>query len=254
MNNFKPTSTISSTFSLTGKIALVTGAGKGIGRASAALLAEAGATVIAVARTRTDLESLQAQYPQQILCWVEDVTSETFIKRVSALEQLDVLVNNVGTNKPQPLIDVQRDTLDLMLSVNVRSAFLAAQAGARIMTKQGSGSIIHMTSQMGHIGAANRTVYCMTKHALEGLSKAMAVELAAQNVRVNCVAPTFIETPLTKPMFENEAFKEEVLGKIPLNRIGKVEDVAAAVLYLASSASSMVTGDSLKVDGGWTAH
>jgi NAD(P)-dependent dehydrogenase (short-subunit alcohol dehydrogenase family) len=253
MNDFKPTSAIASTFSLTGKVALVTGAGKGIGRASAALLAEAGATVIAVARTRGDLESLQAQYPQQIQCWEEDVTNETFLQRISALEQLDVLVNNVGTNKPQPLIDVELETLDLMLLVNVRAAFLAAQAAARIMTKQGSGSIIHMTSQMGHIGAANRTVYCMTKHAIEGLSKAMAVELAAQNVRVNCVAPTFIETPLTKPMFENKAFKEEVLGKIPLNRIGKVEDVAAAVLYLASSASSMVTGDSLKVDGGWTA-
>ena len=223
MNEFAPTSTISSTFSLTGKVALVTGAGKGIGRASAALLAEAGATVIAVARTRTDLESLQAQYPQQIQCWEEDVTNETFIQRISALEQLDVLVNTVGTNKPQPLIDVQRDTLDLMLSVNVRSAFLAAQAGARIMTKQGSGSIIHMTSQMGHIGAANRTVYCMTKHAIEGLSKAMAVELAPQNVRVNCVAPTFIETPLTKPMLDNEDFRKEVLGKIPLTVLAKLK-------------------------------
>jgi NAD(P)-dependent dehydrogenase (short-subunit alcohol dehydrogenase family) len=246
--------TLQNIFSLKGKVALVTGAGKGIGRASSALLVEAGAKVIAVARTQADLDSLQKQYGEQIETWAEDVSSERFLARIAQLPQLDILVNNVGTNKPQPFIDVELEPLDLMLSLNVRSAFLAAQAAARIMVKQGSGSIIHMTSQMGHIGAANRTVYCMTKHAIEGLSKAMAVELAQFNVRVNCVAPTFIETPMTKPMLENDDFKREVLEKIPLNRIGKVEDVAAAVLYLASSASNMVTGDSLKVDGGWTAQ
>ncbi len=253
MNDFQPTATLLSTFSLSGKVALVTGAGKGIGRASAALLAEAGATVIAVARTADDLSSLETEYPGQIHGWAEDVTGDKFMQRLTALEQLDILVNNVGTNKPQPFTEVETEVLDHMLSLNVRTAFLVAQAAATIMVKQGSGSIIHMSSQMGHIGAANRTTYCMTKHAIEGLSKAMAVELAPKNVRVNCVAPTFIETPLTQPMFEDEAFKQEVLGKIPLNRIGKVADVAAAVLYLASSAANMVTGDSLKVDGGWTA-
>jgi len=246
--------TLQNIFSLKGKVALVTGAGKGIGRASSALLVEAGAKVIAVARTQADLDSLQKQYGEQIETWAEDVSSDRFLARIAQLPQLDILVNNVGTNKPQPFIDAELDALDLMLSLNVRSAFLTAQAAARIMVKQGSGSIIHMTSQMGHIGAANRTVYCMTKHAIEGLSKAMAVELAQFNVRVNCVAPTFIETPMTKPMLENDDFKREVLEKIPLNRIGKVEDVAAAVLYLASSASNMVNGDSLKVDGGWTAQ
>ena len=253
MNNDNAFNKVLNTFSLTDKIALVTGAGKGIGRASAALLADAGAKVIAVARTASDLESLQQGYSDQIEIWIEDVTSDSFLQRLSKLDQLDVLVNNVGVNKPQPFIDVEHDVLDLMLSLNVRSAFLVAQAAAKIMVIQGSGSIIHMSSQMGHIGAANRTVYCMTKHAIEGLSKAMAVELASSNVRVNTVAPTFIETPMTKPMFDNKIFLKEVLGKIPLNRIGKVEDVASAVLYLASSASNMVTGDSLKVDGGWTA-
>jgi|TARA_B110000116_G_scaffold94446_1_gene82404 NAD(P)-dependent dehydrogenase (short-subunit alcohol dehydrogenase family) len=245
--------TISEIFSLTGKTALVTGAGKGIGRACAILLAEAGATVIAVSRTESDLHELQQLCGDNIQAWVLDITDGEFIKRIASLERLDILVNNVGTNKPQPFVDVSEETLDLMLTFNVRSAFLTAQAAAKIMTKQASGSIIHMSSQMGHIGAANRTVYCMTKHAIEGLTKAMAVELAPSNVRVNSVAPTFIETSLTAPMFENETFRQDVLSKIPLNRIGKVEDVAAAVLYLASSSSNMVTGHSLRVDGGWTA-
>ncbi|WP_085758990.1 SDR family NAD(P)-dependent oxidoreductase [Oceanicoccus sagamiensis] len=224
-----------------------------MGRASAALLAEAGAHVIAVARTASDLDSLQAEYPQHIQCWVEDVSSDGFMQRLSTLEQLDILVNNVGTNKPQPFTEVDSQTLDNILALNVRTAFLVAQAAASIMVKQGAGSIIHLSSQMGHIGAANRTVYCMSKHAIEGLNKAMAVELAPHNVRVNAVAPTYIETPLTQPMLAEAAFKAEVLGNIPLNRIGKVQDVAAAVLYLASGASNMVTGESLKVDGGWTA-
>ena len=246
-------STISEIFSLKGKVALVTGAGKGIGRACCILLAEAGATVIAVSRTASDLDELHQLYPDNIEPWVLDITDNKFIHRVSSLASLDILVNNVGTNKPQPFVDVSEETLDHMLTFNVRSAFLTAQAAAKVMINNSSGSIIHMSSQMGHIGAANRTVYCMTKHAIEGLTKAMAVELAVHNVRVNSVAPTFIETPLTLPMFEDETFRGEVLAKIPLNRIGKVEDVAAAVLYLASPASNMVTGHSLKVDGGWTA-
>ncbi|MEP1470993.1 MAG: SDR family oxidoreductase [Halieaceae bacterium] len=240
-------------FRLDGKRALVTGAGKGIGRACAQVLAEAGADVIAVARTTEDLESLAEQCNGKIQPWTEDVTSDTFLHRLAGLETLDVLVNNVGTNKPQPFIDVETDTLDLMLTLNVRAGFLAAQAAARIMVKQGSGSIIHMGSQMGHVGAANRTVYCMTKHAIEGLTKAMAVELAPSGVRVNSVAPTFIETPMTRPMFQNTEFHEDVISRIPMGKVGHVDDVANAVLFLACPASGMVTGDSLKVDGGWTA-
>ena len=243
----------STPFDLKGKTALVTGAGKGIGRACVESLAAAGADVIAVARTESDLSSLVATAPDQITAWVADVTSDDFLARVEALDKLHVLVNNVGTNKPQPFVDVERDVLDNMLDLNVRSAFLVAQAGARVMTRCGGGSIIHMGSQMGHVGAPNRTVYCMTKHAIEGLTKAMAVELAPQGIRVNSVAPTFIETPLTKPMFENPEFHKDVLSRIPMGKIGQTEDVANAVVFLASPASAMVTGDSLKVDDGWTA-
>ena len=165
-----------------------------------------------------------------------------------------MLVNNVGTNTPQAFVDVDLDVLDAMLALNVRTAFVVAQAAARIMVSQGSGSIIHMSSQMGHVGAPLRTVYCMSKHALEGLTKAMAVELAPAGVRVNSVAPTFIETPLTRPMLDNPEFRKDVLSRIPLDRLGQVEEVAAAVVFLASPAASLVTGDSLKVDGGWTAR
>ncbi|KAA1189134.1 SDR family oxidoreductase [Pseudohalioglobus sediminis] len=242
-----------SPFRLDEKIALVTGAGKGIGRACVEGLVAAGAQVIAVARTASDLESLQAAHPQRVQAWAADVTDPGFLERIASLPQLDVLVNNVGTNKPQPFTDVEISALDLMLELNVRSAFLVAQAAARIMVRQGAGSIIHMGSQMGHVGAANRTVYCMTKHAIEGLTKAMAVELAPQGVRVNSVAPTFIETPMTRPMFEDPAFHRDVMARIPLGKIGQVQDVANAVVFLASDAAGMVTGDSLKVDGGWTA-
>lgn len=241
-------------FDLHDQCALVTGAGKGIGLACAETLAAAGARVIAVARTAPDLDSLSARWPGQVETWVQDVTEPDFLERIEALPRLDILVNNVGTNRPQPFLDVDDEALDLMLDLNVRTAFLVARAAARVMVRRSSGSIIHMSSQMGHIGAARRTVYCMTKHAIEGLTKAMAVELAPSGVRVNAVAPTFIETPMTAPMLAEQAFSDEVLSKIPMGRVGQVEEVANAVLFLASPASSLVTGDSLKVDGGWTAH
>lgn len=241
-------------FRLDGKVALVTGAGKGIGRACAERLAEAGARVIAVARSERDLRDLQNTQPDRFDIWTEDVSTAQFLGRLAELAQLDILVNNVGTNKPQPFLEVERDALDLMIDLNIRAAFLTAQAAARIMVQQRTGSIIHMSSQMGHIGAVRRTVYCTTKHAIEGLTKAMAVELAPLGIRVNAVAPTFIETPMTKPMLADPVFSEEVLSKIPLNRVGQVDEVADAVLFLASPASSLITGDSLKVDGGWTAQ
>ncbi|MCH7509829.1 MAG: SDR family oxidoreductase [Proteobacteria bacterium] len=236
-----------------GKTALITGAGRGIGRACAVAFAEAGAKVIAVARTAADLESLATEYPEAIEIWVNDVTEEIFYQRIEALTKLDVLVNNAGTNRPQPFVDVDIEALNSVIDLNVRAMFQTAQSTARVMVRNGSGSIINMSSQMGHIGSPNRSVYCMTKHAVEGLTKAMAVELAPKGVRVNALAPTFIETPMTRSMMDDPGFKEFVQRMIPLGKVGQPNDVAVAALYLASDASAMVTGHSLRIDGGWTA-
>lgn len=236
-------------------IALVTGASKGIGHCCAATLARAGAQVIAVARSATELEELAAQYPGLIEPWVVDVTDERFYQRIEALQRLDVLVNNVGTNKPQPFLEVTPEALDTVFDLNVKWAFRCAQAAVRVMAKADRpGSIIHMSSQMGHVGSPNRTVYCTSKHAIEGLTKAMAVELAPLGIRVNSVAPTFIDTPLTRPMFADPEFNRFVMERIPMGKLGTLQDVANAVLFLAAPASGMVTGHSLRVDGGWTAQ
>ena len=237
-----------------GHVALVTGAGRGLGRACALALSGAGARVIAVSRTAGELESLAEAAPGPVETWVEDVLGDALLARIEALERLDVLVNNAGTNQPQPFIEVTDEVLDTMLNLNVRAAFRVARSAARVMMKRGSGSIVNMSSQMGHVGSPGRAVYCMTKHGIEGLTKAMAVELGPHGIRVNTVAPTFIETPLTRPFLEDSKFAEFVMGMIAMKRLGTVDDVAAAVLYLASPASGIVTGTSLRVDGGWTAH
>jgi NAD(P)-dependent dehydrogenase (short-subunit alcohol dehydrogenase family) len=238
---------------LTDKTALITGAGRGIGRACAAAYAAAGAHVIAVARTEADLRSLAREYPEAIEIWVHDVSEASFYQRIEALTTLDVLINNAGTNQPEPFVDVDTATLNFIIDLNVRAMFQTAQSTARVMIKGGSGSIINMSSQMGHVGSPNRSVYCMTKHAVEGLTKAMAVELAPKGVRVNALAPTFIETPMTRPMLDDLGFKEFVKRMIPLGKVGQPNDVAVAALYLASDAAAMVTGHSLRIDGGWTA-
>lgn len=236
------------------KTALVTGAGKGIGRAIALKLTQQEIHVIAVARTAEDLDSLREESGKSVTKWCLDATGDEILAKIAEEERIDILVNNVGTNIPESFIGVSEQNLDHMLSLNVRTAFRVAQAVSRKMVAARSGSIVHISSQMGHVGAANRTVYCMTKHAIEGLSKAMAVELAPYGVRSNTVAPTFIETPMTRPMFEQNSFKQEVLSKIPLGHVGHVDDVAEAVAYLVSTGARMVTGASLVVDGGWTAH
>lgn len=235
------------------KHAVVTGGSKGIGRAICIALAEAGASVTAVARDLRALEEVANKYPS-IEIWQADVNDPAFGLEL-AQRRVDIFVNNAGTNNPMPMIDVPVTVLDQMLELNVRAAYLAAQGAARAMVQAASGGvIINMTSQMGHVGSPGRTVYCMTKHALEGLTKAMAVEFASHNIRVNSVAPTFIETQMTAPMLANPEFRTFVESMIPLGRIGRPDDVAAAVIYLASPAANMVTGTSLLVDGGWIAQ
>lgn len=238
---------------LDGRIALVTGAGKGIGRAIAAELHAAGAHVVVVARTQTDLDDLAAELGGRVEGWALDVTGDALPEKIEAMPRLDILINNAGTNRPEPMVEVSDDNLDFVLDLNVRALYRVARAAVRVMVRAGAGgSIIHISSQMGHVGSPNRTVYCLTKHAVEGLTKAMAVELAPHDIRVNAVAPTFIETPMTKPMLEKPEFKAFVDRMIPLGRIGKPSDVASACTYLASDQASMITGHSLLIDGGWT--
>ncbi|MDJ0918179.1 MAG: SDR family oxidoreductase [Woeseiaceae bacterium] len=240
---------------LAGETALVTGAGRGLGRACAEGLADAGASVIAVARSSDDLAEVAAHASGRIEAWTADVTDDAFVERVAALDSLSIIVNNAGGNRPGPFVDIDAESLDAILELNVRACFRVAQAAARTMIRSGTaGSIIHMSSQMGHVGSPGRTVYCMTKHAIEGLSKAMAVELAPQGIRVNTVAPTFVETPLTRPMLQNKEFRDFVYGMIPMGKLATEDDVVAAVLYLASPSAGMVTGHSLVIDGGWTAQ
>jgi NAD(P)-dependent dehydrogenase (short-subunit alcohol dehydrogenase family) len=243
--------------------ALVTGAGSGIGAAAAGALARAGAEVVLLGRTRSKLEKVAAEIVASgghALPLVCDVTNAAAMREaIGDLDSLDILLNNAGANFPEPFVDVSDIHLDTLLSLNVRAAFHVAQAAVRKMLEHKDrqvrgGTVINVTSQMGHVGAPNRTVYCMTKHALEGLTKAMAVELAPHNIRVNSIAPTFVETPLTKPYFTDGDFSKWVLQRIPLGRLGKPEDIAWAVVFLASSAASMITGTSLVVDGGWTAQ
>jgi NAD(P)-dependent dehydrogenase (short-subunit alcohol dehydrogenase family) len=245
-------------FRLDGKTALVTGAGRGIGRAIALALAGAGAGLLLNSRTPVELDAVATEIEAaggKARTLSFDVTDPAAMHAAFAgIERLDILVNNAGLNRPQPFLEVDEATLDRLLTLNVRSLFLAAQAAARLMVRNSGGVIINMSSQMGHVGSElNRTVYVMTKHAVEGLTKAMAAELAPRGIRVVTIAPTFIKTPLTKPFFDDPAFSKWVHDRIPLGRLGTVEEVAQAVVFLASPAAALVTGSSLLVDGGWTA-
>lgn len=256
-----PTDTIlphTPSFRLDGRRALVTGAGSGIGLAAATALAEAGAEVTLVARTASSVDSAAAAIRQAggiAEAAVLDVTDLPGVATFFASRApFRILVNNAGTNRPMPMTEVGEADYDAVLDLNVKAAFFVAQACARqlIAAKQ-AGSLIHLGSQMGHVGGPNRSLYCASKWALEGMNKAFALDLASSGIRSNTIAPTFIETPMTKSYFEDEAFRGTVLSKIKLGRLGRVEDLMGAVLYLASDASGLVTGTSLLVDGGWTA-
>ncbi|MDN2580063.1 SDR family NAD(P)-dependent oxidoreductase [Aquibium sp. ELW1220] len=244
---------------LDGRRALVTGAGRGLGLACASALAQAGAHVTLVARTGAEVEEAAAAIRargEQATAVALDVTDlDAAAAFMETGEAHDILVNNAGTNKPGPMAEAKVADFDLVMGLNLRAAYFLSQAFVkRLLAGKRPGSVINMSSQMGLVGAANRTIYCASKYAIEGLTKAMAVELAPAGIRVNSICPTFIETPMTKPFFENAAFREATLAKIKLGRIGSVEDVMGAVVYLASDAASLVTGSAIVVDGGWTAE
>jgi len=247
---------------LQNKTALVTGAGKGIGKACAIALAEAGADLIIISRTQKDLNIVSKiikKLKSKCCAFACDVTNYIQIKNIiNKQKKIDILVNNAGTNIPEHFTKVQKKNMEYMVKLNTVATFDLAQLCTLKMLeaknrKKIGGSIINISSQMGHVGGSIRSVYNMTKFGLEGLTKGMAVDLAKNNIRVNTVCPTFVDTPMTKRFFNDKKFKIEVINKIPLGRIATVNDVATAVAFLASDASSMITGTSILIDGGWTA-
>lgn len=245
-------------FRLDGRRALVTGAGRGIGVALAAALADAGAHVVLVSRTAGEIEAaaeeIRATGARATAAILDVGDSAAVAAFFDGEETFNILVNNAGTNRPKPMQMVEPDDYDAVMGLNVRSAFFVSQACVRRMIGGGvRGALIHIGSQMGHVGGPDRSLYCASKWALEGMSKAFALDLASFGIRSNTIAPTFIETPMTKPFFEDAAFRAGVLDRIKLGRLGTVEDLMGAVVYLASDAAALVTGTSLIVDGGWTA-
>ena len=248
---------------LKNKTAIVTGAGKGLGKACSIALAEAGAKVIILSRTKSDLDKVSKIIKKtrgSSKSFVCDVTKpEEFNKILQKITRLDILVNNAGNNRPEHFTKVTQENMDYLTNLNMKAAFNVAQLCSQKMVKAKNrkkigGSIIHMSSQLGKVGCEGRNVYNMNKFGIEGLARGMAVELAEYNIRVNTVCPTFVETPMVKKFFKNKKFKNQMLKNIPLGRVAKESDVATAVAFLAADSSEMITGTSLVVDGGWTAQ
>ena len=245
-------------FRLDGKKALVTGASRGIGFGGAVALAEQGAHVVMAARNKQEIEKAARN-----LCdagFVADGISldvndyEAMVEAVQRHGPFDVLFNNAGTNQPMPYVDVTPENFDLITDLDLKAAFFVAQEVAKGMIVQGEGgSIIHTSSQMGHVGGIERAVYCGAKWGIEGVTRASAIELAVHKIRVNTICPTFIRTPMTASTFENPERVKWLEEKIKLGRIGEIEDIMGAVVFLASDASALITGTSIIIDGGWTA-
>jgi NAD(P)-dependent dehydrogenase (short-subunit alcohol dehydrogenase family) len=249
---------VTPSFRLDGRRALITGAGRGIGLAAAAALSEYGAHVTLCARSADELAeavaAIEARGGKASAMPLDVTDTAAMSAAIEAAAPFDIFVNNAGTNRPKPVTDVTEDDYDVVMDLNVRAAFFAAQCVAKKLVAAGKpGSIINISSQMGHVGGARRSLYCASKWAMEGFTRAMAIDLAPAGIRVNTICPTFIETMLTKPFFENKAFLADVLSKIKLGRLGRVTDLMGPIVFLASDASSLMTGSSLLVDGGWTA-
>ena len=249
-------------FNLKNKTAIVTGAGKGLGRACAIALAEAGANLIIISRTKKDLDEVSKlikKFKSKCKSYVCDLTNYNKIKNIiNEQKKIDILINNAGNNIPEHFTKVKTKDMEYVVKINTIATFNLAQLCALKMIetknrKKVGGSIINMSSQMGHVGGPIRSVYNMTKFGLEGLTKGMSIDLAKYNIRVNTVCPTFVVTPMTRKFFKSKKFKKEVIGNIPLGRFAELSDVATATVFLASDAASMITGTSLLVDGGWTA-
>lgn len=245
-------------FSLNGKRALVTGGSKGIGFACAVALAQAGARVWIAARDPDSLANTVERAAREQLTLTPlalDITQSTRVEEsLSQLPAMDILVNSAGLARHQPFLEVSDENYDAVMALNVRATFFVSQLVARRMCREGiEGSIIHISSQMGHVGGPQRSVYCASKFALEGLTRTMALELGEHGIRVNTLCPTFIETELSRQSLGDPAFRQYVMNNIKLPRLGKVEDVMGPVVFLASDAAALITGSALMVDGGWTA-
>ena len=250
-------------YNLKNKTALVTGAGKGLGKACAIALAEAGANLIIISRTKKDLDQVSKiikKFKVKCKSYVCDVTNYSEIKKIiNKQTRIDVLINNAGTNIPEYFTKVKRENMEYMVKINNIATFNLAQLCAVKMIKTKNrkkigGSIINMSSQMGHVSGFKRSVYSMNKFGVEGLTKGMALELAKFNIRVNAISPTFVVTPMTKKFRKDKKFKRDILNSIPLGRFAELPEISSAVVFLASDAASMITGTSLLVDGGWTAR
>ena len=250
-------------YNLKNKTAVVTGAGKGLGRACAIALAEAGANLIIISRTKKDLSEVSKiikKNKSKCKSYVCDLTNYSEIKKIiNEQTRIDILVNNAGNNIPEHFTKVKTKNMEHLVNINTIAAFNVAQLCALKMIKlknrkKVGGSIINMSSQMGHVGGPIRSVYNMNKFGIEGLTKGMAIDLAKYNIRVNSIAPTFVVTPMTRKFLKNKKFRKETLNNIPLGRFAEMSEISSAVVFLASDAASMITGTSLLVDGGWTAR
>ncbi|WBU55711.1 SDR family NAD(P)-dependent oxidoreductase [Paracoccus sediminicola] len=245
-------------FRLDGRRALVTGASSGIGAACAAALAEQGAHVVCAARSADKLnevtEEIRARGGSAETLSLDMADLDALANSLAAEGAFDVVVNSAGMARHSAALDTSVEDFDAVMALNLRAAYFLSTESARKMIAAGSGgSIIHISSQMGHVGGIDRAVYCASKHAIEGMVKAMALEWGAERIRINTICPTFIRTPLTQSTFDDPERVRWIKEKIKLGRVGEVEDIMGAVAYLASDAAALVTGTSLLVDGGWTA-